>query len=130
MAQPHSARKIGFPVAVQIAQAAQERLFADGAVLCREGEPGDALFVIAAGQVRVSRQAGGPEHVLATRQVGDFVGEMAIIDSVPRFATVSALGETRTLVINAETFRAILRERPEVALAVMRSLSRRLREPH
>ncbi len=115
---------------VQVAEAAQERLFADGAILCREGEPGDELFVIAAGQVRVTRQAEGSERLLATRQAGDFVGEMAIIDSTPRFATVSALGETRTLVISAEAFRAILRDRPEVALAVMRSLSRRLREPH
>ncbi len=115
---------------VQVAQAAQERLFAEGAVLCREGEPGDELFVIAAGQVRVTRQADGSERLLATRPAGDFVGEMAIIDSIPRFATVSAAGETRTLVISAEAFRAILRDRPEVALAVMRSLSRRLREPH
>jgi HEAT repeat protein len=115
---------------VQVARAAQERLFADGAVLCHEGEPGDELFVIAAGQVRVSHQAGEPEHVLATRHVGEFVGEMAIIEAMPRFATVSAVGDTRTLVISADTFKAILRDRPEVALAVMRSLSRRLREVH
>jgi CRP-like cAMP-binding protein len=55
---------------------------------------------------------------------------MAIIEAMPRFATVSAVGDTRTLVISADTFKAILRDRPEVALAVMRSLSRRLREVH
>ena len=112
----------------QIAQIAQERWFADGAVLCREGVTGDELFIIAEGQVRVTRQTDGKEQVLAVRGTGDFVGEMTIIDSTPRFATVSALGDVRVLVISAEMFKAILRDRPEVSLAVMRALSHRLRE--
>ena len=113
---------------VQIAQVAQERWLPDGAVLCREGEPGDELFVIASGQVQVSRQADGGTQVLATRQVGEFVGEMAIIEAAPRFATVTAQGDTRALVIGAGSFKAILQDCPEVALAVMQGLSRRLRE--
>jgi CRP-like cAMP-binding protein len=52
--------------------------------------------------------------------------QMAIIDSSPRFATVTADGEARTLVIGSDAFKAILRDRPEVSLAVMRGLSRRL----
>jgi HEAT repeat protein len=113
---------------VQIARMAEERWFEDGAVLCREGEKGDALFMIAEGQVRVTRLVNGLEQELAIRIGGDIVGEMAIIDSVPRFATLSADGEVRTLVITADAFKAILRDRPEVSLAVMRALSRRLRE--
>jgi HEAT repeat protein len=114
---------------VQIAQVAQERWFPDGALLCREGEPGDELFIIASGQVRVSREADGGSLLLATRQVGEFVGEMAVIEAVPRFATVTAHGDTRTLVISGTSFRAILQDCPDVALGVMQGLSRRLREP-
>jgi CRP/FNR family transcriptional regulator, cyclic AMP receptor protein len=113
---------------VQVAQIAQERWFDGGAVLCREGEKGDGLFIIAAGDVRVTRQNNGQEQLLAIRHMGDIVGEMAIIDTIPRFATLTADGEVRTLVITADAFKAILRDRPEVSLAVMRSLSRRLRE--
>jgi HEAT repeat protein len=113
---------------VQIARMAEERWFEDGAVLCHEGDKGDTMFMIAEGQVRVTRQVKELEQELAIRNVGDIVGEMAIIDSVPRFATLTADGEVRTLVITADAFKAILRDRPEVSLAVMRSLSRRLRE--
>jgi CRP-like cAMP-binding protein len=113
---------------VQVAQLAEECWFADRVVLCREGEYGHELYIIASGQVRVTKQAGGGEHVLSILGAGEFVGEMAIIDSVPRFATVTALGDTRVLVFNAEMFKSILRDRPEVALGVMRGLSRRLRE--
>ena len=113
---------------VQVAQLAQERWFADGVAMCREGEDGDELFVIAAGQVRVTRGANGHEQLLAIRRTGEIVGEMSIIDSEPRLATVSALGDTRALVITSNMFVAILRDRPEVAMSVMRGLSRRLRE--
>jgi CRP-like cAMP-binding protein len=113
---------------VQIAQTAQERWFTHGMALCQEGEMGDELFIVAAGQVRVTRQAGDQTLELATRPVGEVIGEMSIIESVPRSASVTALGEVRTLVIRSEMFKAILRQRPEVSLAVMRVLSRRLRE--
>jgi CRP-like cAMP-binding protein len=53
---------------------------------------------------------------------------MAIIESAPRSATLVTQGEVRLLAIEGETFKQILRERPEVSLAVLQSLSRRLRE--
>jgi HEAT repeat protein len=112
----------------RIAEIAHERWFADGTALCHEGEHGDELFIVAVGRVRVTKQSDGQEKLLATRGVGEFIGEMAIIDAIPRFATVCADGEARTLVITSEAFRAILRDRPEVSLAVIHALSRRLRE--
>jgi CRP-like cAMP-binding protein len=112
----------------QIADIAREQVYSDGALICREGEEGDELFVLAAGQVRVVKHSNGAEKVLATRKVGDFIGEMAIVESVPRFASVRAEGEVRALVIGGDAFKAILRDRPEVSLAVLRALSRRLRE--
>lgn len=112
----------------QLAELAKERWFSDGEILCREGEQGDELFIITAGCVRVTRQDGSHAKLLATRCVGEFLGEMSIIDATPRSASVAAVGEVRTLVITSPAFKAILRERPEVSLAVMRGLSRRLRE--
>ncbi len=114
----------------QIADVAREQLYSDGATLCREGEEGNEMYVLAAGQVRVVKASNGMEKVLATRRVGDFIGEMAIVESAPRFATVRAEGEVRALVIDGDAFKAILRDRPEVSLAVLRRLSRRLREQY
>ena len=112
----------------QIADIAREQWYADGSYLCREGEKGDEMYVLATGQVRVTKGAGRAEKYLATRHAGDFIGEMAIIEAEPRSATVHAEGEVRTLVIDSEPFKAILLDRPEVAIALLRSVHRRLRE--
>jgi CRP-like cAMP-binding protein len=86
------------------------------------------MFVIVEGHVQVVRSANGTQQTLAQRGPGDFVGEMAIIDSVPRLASLVAQDNVRVLAIDGLTFKGILRERPEVSLAVLRSLSKRLRE--
>jgi HEAT repeat protein len=112
----------------QIADIAREQWHDDGAAICREGEEGDELFVLAAGQVQVTKRSNGQEKLLAIRRAGDFFGEMSIIEAVPRWATVRADGEVRTLVIDGESFKTILRDRPEVALAVLRDMMKRLRE--
>ncbi len=112
----------------QIAAIAAEQWFPADTVIVRQGEEGNMLFVIADGQVQVVRNGNGNEQVLALRARGDFVGEMAIIDSAPRSASLVTRGDARLLAIDGPTFKGILRERPEVSLAVLRSLSRRLRE--
>jgi CRP/FNR family cyclic AMP-dependent transcriptional regulator len=113
---------------VQVAQTAGERWFEDGQIICRQNETGEELFVIASGEVRVTKLEQGQERQLAVRKAGEFIGEMSIIESAPRFAMVTAIGDVRTLVINTAAFKDILLERPEVAMAVMRGLSHRLRE--
>src|SRR5581483_4299179 len=112
----------------QIAKIAREQWHPNGTVLFHEGEEANLMFIIVDGQVRVLRTADGKEQVLAQRGPGDFVGEMAIIESAPRSATLVTQGDVRLLAIEGETFKGILRERPEVSLAVLKSLSRRLRE--
>ena len=86
------------------------------------------MLVIVEGQLQVLRSADGTEQVLAQRGSGDFVGEMAIIESAPRSATLRTQTDVRVLAIDGETFKGILRERPDVSFAVLRSISRRLRE--
>ncbi|MBI3738244.1 MAG: cyclic nucleotide-binding domain-containing protein, partial [Chloroflexi bacterium] len=112
----------------QIARIAREQWYPNATALFHEGEEASMMFIIVDGQVRVLRAADGKEQVLAQRGPGDFVGEMAIIESAPRSATLITQGDVRLLAIEGETFKEILRERPEVSLAVLKSLSRRLRE--
>ena len=112
----------------QVADIAREQWLPDGAVLCRAGEEGDAMYIIVSGGVRVQKDAEGNEKDLAVRREGDFVGEMALLDQAPRMATLRALGELRVLVIDSESFTTILYERPEVSISMMKTLSRRLRE--
>ena len=111
----------------QIARSSTERWYQQGEQLCVEGEMGKEMFIIASGQVQVVRQVEGKANFLATRSSGDFIGEMAVIENLPRHASVHAVQDTRTLVFGSEMFQAILRDRPDVALGVMRELSRRLR---
>ena len=86
------------------------------------------MFVIVSGQVQIVSGSEGGQQILAEREPGDFIGEMAIIDPAPRSAGMVAKSETRVLAIEGEAFKSILRERPDVSLAVLQSISRRLRE--
>lgn len=112
----------------KIAEIAEEQLFLDQALLCREGEPGHTLFIIASGVVDVLKKAGNSEKVLASRSTGDFVGEMAVLESAPRSATLKARGGVRTLVIDGDAFHVILLDRPQVAVSVLQRMSTRVRE--
>jgi len=113
----------------QIASVAEELTFEDGATLAVQGEPGDMLFIIVSGEIIVTTAGDTRGQVeLGRRQPGEYVGEMSIISDEMRMATLSALGNVRTLCISQKQFREILRLRPEVALAVMAGLSHRLRE--
>lgn len=112
----------------QIAEIAQEQLYSDHALICREGEPGNTLFIIVNGKIEVIRRSGQSENLIAVRGAGDFVGEMAILESAPRFATLRAEGDVRVLVIEGEAFKTILMSRPEVAISVLRHMSTRVRQ--
>lgn len=108
----------------QLARIATERTFAAGDVLARQGETGDALYLIVGGSVRVE-QDGRP---IATRGTGEAVGEMSIVSAAPRAATLAAATETRVLRIGRADFESILRDRPETAMGVIRVLAARLIE--
>ena len=113
----------------QIAEFAQEQLFLAFSIICREGDPGDSLFIIVHGNVNVVKGTeSGDETVLAVRKDGEFVGEMAILESSRRSATLQADSDVRMLVLDGDSFRAILRDRPEVAITVLQHMSRRVRE--
>lgn len=113
----------------QIGLITQERLFADGALIARQGDPGSELFVIASGHVSVVVACDdGAENIVAQRGRGDCVGEMAIVHQEIRMASLVAVGEVLILVLSQDNFRTIMRNRPDTSIAVTRTLADRLIE--
>lgn len=108
-----------------IAAIAEEHSYADGETIAEQGDPGDAMHIIVSGEVAIV-VAG--ERTIALRSSGDVIGEMAVITSQPRMAGLVAKEPVRVLSIARRQFEAILRERPETSLAVMRVLCQRLAE--
>jgi len=111
-----------------VAEIAREEWYPQNTAIFHQGDEGNMMFVIVEGRLRVVYSANGTEQVLAQRSAGDFLGEMAIIESAPRSASLITESDVRVLAIDGEVFKGILRERPDVSFAVLRSLSRRLRE--
>ena len=108
----------------QIAEIAEEQPLAKGDQVFAEGEPGDALYLIVEGKVRAHQG----DKELARMEVRDVFGEISVLDSEPRSATITAVEDTVLLKIGRDDFRDILAERPEIAMGVMKVLTRRLRE--
>ena len=108
----------------QVAAIASEEVFPDGEVIAYEGEQGDAMFVIIAGEVRVCLN----EVEVARRASGEYVGELSILNREPRIATLIASGDVRTLCIDQKSFEGLIRERPDVSLYIIQVLSQRLKE--
>ena len=107
----------------------REREYPAGATLLRQGETGVGLFIITGGKVRVAqRSADGEERDLGTFERGAVLGEMSLLDDLPRTATVTALEPTRALVIPVWDFRAALRESPDISIKLLGVLSRRIRQ--
>jgi signal transduction histidine kinase len=97
-------------------------------IICHEGEPADAAYLIWSGRVAIIK--GGPEDplLLGIRLPGEMVGEMALLENKPRSATIVALTPTYLLRINANEFQQLLFIQPEMARQVMSSISSRLRQ--
>jgi hypothetical protein len=112
----------------RVALLAQERGFADGEMIAPEGEVGDELYIVIGGTIRVVQERGSTERELARRAAGDVVGEMSLITQSPRIASLVAYGAVRTIRLGRREFESMLRERPGVAMAVMRVLANRLAE--
>jgi CRP/FNR family transcriptional regulator, cyclic AMP receptor protein len=102
------------------------RDFAADTVLFTEGQRGDFMYVVQAGEVEIRRMVGQTERVLAILPPGEFFGEMAILNARPRSATAVVRTPSRLLVIEGRTFEAMLRARPEIALRIIKSLALRL----
>lgn len=93
-----------------------------------EGEPGDDLYVIVSGSVKIRHQtADGRETVFAVLGPGDVFGELALFDPGPRTSTVITLTDVETVRMDRRALRTWIQERPEIAEQLLRVLARRLR---
>ena len=111
----------------ELAGRVEERRFEAGADLCRQGEAGDAVFLLVKGKVRVFTGAGADERTLSELGQGACIGEMAVFDRAPRSATVRALDRVRALIVPGDGFKQLLLERPEMNQAIIAELVRRMR---
>jgi CRP/FNR family cyclic AMP-dependent transcriptional regulator len=110
-----------------------EEAYARGTTVFSEGTPGDKLYVILSGSVRISRQVPGMgEEALAILKAGDYFGEMALIDDFPRSADAIAHESCRLLVLTKERVADLLFVDRDLAYDLLwsfvRTLSARLRE--
>ena len=106
-----------------IAEIAEEQPFAAGDQIFAEGEPGDALYLVVEGTVKVHKG----DKALSQLGERDVFGEMAVLDAEPRSASATVVKDAVLLKIGRDDFRDVLRERPEIGMGVLQVLSRRLR---
>lgn len=109
-------------------RAALGRSYTDGEAIVVEGETGDCMYVIQAGEVEVLRETQGGDVHLATLGPGEFFGEMSVFEREVRSATVRARGEARVLTVDKRTLLKRIKEDPFLAVRLLRTMSNRIRE--
>ena len=106
----------------------RRRRFRRNEVIFHQGDPGDALHIVAAGSVKILLpSAEGDEAIIATLRPGDFFGELALLDGAPRSATATALDQSDTLVLPRAEFTQLLDTLPGLRDALLASLTHELR---
>lgn len=107
-----------------VAARMQRRQIDPGVELCREGEPGDEMYVILSGEVAVTITPKGASEIVLNRVgAGAFFGEMSIIEEAPRSATCRVVERSEVLVLGAQGFHDLIRSRPRTAAAVLRRMA-------
>lgn len=113
----------------EISKSSQVRTYSAGTTIFSQGDTGVGLYVLKSGKVRIM-QAHNPdraEEEIAILGPGDVLGEMALLDDLPRSASVIAVEEVTALLLPVWEFRGILRAHPDIALKLLAVLSRRAR---
>ena len=112
----------------RFAEVTREKSYPKGSVILFEDDPGDSLFVVREGRVKVVLIGeDGREVILGVLGVGEYFGELSLIDDRPRSAHVIAMEDSNLLVLRREDFRKRVESSPSVAWSLLTELSRRLR---
>lgn len=112
----------------QVASGMRSRRFRRGEVIFHLGDPGDALFIIVMGEVKISLPSDtGEEAILVRLLPGDVFGELALLDGAPRSATATALTPVESVVLPRDRFRELIANEPLVRDALLASLAGELR---
>ena len=99
-----------------------------GQMIFAQGEPGDRLYIIASGKVKISRQApDGREHLQALLGPSDMLGELAVFDPALRTASATAVTTVRAMFTDRAALRAWIVDHPQIAEQLLRALARRVR---
>ena len=117
----------------KLARFCEQRRMGEGTTIFIENMPGEALFLIKKGIIRISRMfAEGDEKTLVVLGPEDIFGEMAIIDGLPRSATARVAEEAELISLKKQDFEALCRQEPQLALNIVmnivRVFSKRIRE--
>jgi CRP-like cAMP-binding protein len=102
--------------------------FDNGQVLFNEGDDGDDMYIIQSGRVAIKKKVKDADTVLAVLEKGDFFGEMAILERMPRSASAEVVEEGDLIRISGEMFGDMIKANPEIAVRMLRKQSIRLRE--
>ncbi|MBW1642119.1 MAG: cyclic nucleotide-binding domain-containing protein, partial [Deltaproteobacteria bacterium] len=114
-----------------VASVTEDSVFQPGEIVIKEGEPGEIMYLIIEGEVSVNKgQEQGHEIELDRINAGDYFGEMALFEDMPRSATIRTEKETHLLMLHKREFAEIVREYPQIALNICRVLGARLRKSH
>jgi CRP-like cAMP-binding protein len=109
-----------------IAQLLRERRLVEGEELCRQGEAGDALFIVTGGRIKLSTgDPSGNEKVLTYFTDGQFFGEMALLTGAPRSATATAEADSQVLVLAKHDFDELLATHPQIMREMLKVVSQR-----
>jgi len=103
-----------------------ERSYAGGDAVFEEGDPGDVLYVIMAGEIELTRRGPKGRRTVARLGPGEFFGEMSVVIGEMRSARAVAIGATRLLELDGETLEEMCIERPEIAIRIIRRMTTRL----
>ena len=112
-----------------LAKSCQERKYSAGSTLLSQGDTGVGLYIVTGGTVRITQviSPDKAEVVLGTEGPGGVLGEMALLDDLPRSATVTAVDDVTALILPIWEFRAAIHSNPDIAVKLLSVLSRRLR---
>jgi hypothetical protein len=100
----------------------------EGETLYQEGDLGSEMYVVQSGAVRLFRVRDGVRQELAVMEKGDFFGELAVLEGLPRTSGAEAIGDVELIEINSATFDRMIRANIEIAVRMLRKLSNRLQE--
>jgi CRP-like cAMP-binding protein len=117
------------PTLDALVAAMRPRRFRRGEVVFHVGDPGDALFVVTRGaiKIKVEPDDGSEPAILTTIEPGGFFGELALLDGAPRSATAQTLGPTEVQVLRRDTFDALLDQEPALRRALLTALAQEIR---
>lgn len=121
-------RGLSPPALERIAELAVQRSFRSGEIVFSQGDPGDALYAVVTGKIRISAGAtDGREVFLNIMEPGDTFGEIALLDGGSRTASATATEPSELVSIRREHFLATLEREPRLALELLRLCGERLR---